>query len=71
MAKKTTNKKEATPKKAAPKVESLKDLAAGYFERFPNSKEFHATEDKQFFFKIEDAVRNAKGGKVSTFKRDK
>lgn len=67
MAKK---KKEETAKKATPKKENnLKDLSLDYFKRFPNVSEFFVTEDKTFYFKLSDAKRNAKGGKVETFKR--
>ena len=61
-------KKEKTTLSAADKVALMCD---GYFERYPNTNEFYATESGQFFFKENDARNNALGGKVLTFKRKK
>ena len=64
-------KKKNTEKKQLTAKQKLELAAEGYFERYPNVKEFYATDGAQFFFKENDAKRNAAGGKVHNFKRGK
>jgi len=76
MAKKKTIKEEAPKEikaetKTMSKADQLQQESLGYFKRFENISEIYANEAGQFFFKENDCIRNAAGGKVYHFKKSK